>query len=151
MRATRATMRAFILFLDFDGVLSPGNTGTLRYAPALAAALREFPALEVVLSTNWREREPLEDLLGWLPAELAGRVIGATPVLTEGDGRGARQREIEAWLRQHPSRTWLAVDDTAELFAPGCPWLFMTDGRQALDSAALVALSCELRRRGASA
>ena len=143
-------MHSFILFLDFDGVLSPGNTGTLRHAAALAALLEEFPATRVVLSTNWRESEPLEELVGWLPPALARRVVGATPVLPGGHTQGGRQRECEEWLRVNPAVRWLAVDDTVTLFDGACPWLFETSSRCALDANALSQLRIALYAAGAA-
>lgn len=133
------------LFLDFDGVLSPGNTGTLRHAKDLAALLEPYPQVGVVLTTNWRARESLEGLLEWLAPALAQRVVGAAPMLPGGDGPGGRQREVEAWLASHPTRAWLALDDTAALYEPGCPWLFLTESRNALDAATCARLATRLQ------
>lgn len=37
-----------------------------------------------------------------------------------------RQREILAWMHRHcPSGRWLAIDDCASLFEPGCENLFV--------------------------
>lgn len=105
--------------------------------------------MQVVLSTNWREREDLRSLRGWLPHALASRVIGLTPVLADGGQAGGRQLECEDWLRHNPTLQWLALDDTAALFKPGCPWLFLTDNRCALDAPTLAALGERLTRMGA--
>lgn len=123
-----------VLFLDFDGVLSPGNTGTLRYAKDLAVLLERHPHVKVVLTTNWRARESLVELKEWLDPALACKVIDAAPMLPHGDHSGGRQMEIEAWLLRNRAKSWLALDDTAALYRPGCPWLFLTEGRHALDT-----------------
>lgn len=93
-----------ILFLDFDGVLSPGNTGTLRYANDLATLLERHPHVRVVLTTNWRALESFAELKQWLPAALADKVVDAAPMLPGGECAGGRQMEIEAWLAQHPAK-----------------------------------------------
>lgn len=134
-----------ILFLDFDGALSPGNTGTLRHAPDLARLLEPYPHVELVLTTNWRARESLSDLADYLRPALGRRVYDKTPILPGGEDRGGRQMEIEHWLAENPTKAWLAIDDTASLFRPDCPWLFLTDSKHALDSAAQVLLSLRLR------
>jgi hypothetical protein len=51
-----------ILFLDFDGVLHRGTTGTFRKMPLLDQLLQRVPSLAIVLSTNWRHDASLEDL-----------------------------------------------------------------------------------------
>lgn len=133
------------LFLDFDGVLSPGNTGTLRYAKELALLLAPYPDLGVVLTTNWRSRESLRSLKDWLDPALARRVVDAAPQLPDGDAPGGRQREIEAWLAGRQARAWLALDDTAVLYQAGCPWLFLTESKDALDAPTRARLAQRLR------
>lgn len=135
-----------ILFLDFDGVLSPGSSGTLRHAADLARLLEPYPDVRVVLSTNWRETEPLQHLKDGLDPALAERVIDATPVLPGNREPGGRQREIEAWLSQHPASSWLALDDMPDLYQPNCPWLFATAPRDALDPPAQQRLTLRLAR-----
>lgn len=135
----------FYLFLDFDGVLSAGNTGTLRYAKELAALLAPYPHLGVVLTTNWRSRESLRSLKEWLDPALARRVVDAAPQLPDGDAPGGRQREIEAWLAGRRARAWLALDDTAVLYQAGCPWLFLTESKDALDAPTRARLAQRLR------
>ena len=43
-----------ILFLDFDGVLHPGNRGTFERAPMLEMWLLKHPEVDVVISSSWR-------------------------------------------------------------------------------------------------
>ena len=42
------------LFLDFDGVLHRGNSGTLVLLPKLEALLRKHPQIVIVISSTWR-------------------------------------------------------------------------------------------------
>lgn len=119
--------------LDFDGVLSPGNTGTLRYAENLADLLEEFPESRVLLTTNWRDTHSSDELLEWLPPKLARRVVGQTPSTFPGDAPGARQKEIELWTSGRSIRRLIALDDVASLYRPGWRYLHLVDGRNALD------------------
>lgn len=134
-----------ILFLDFDGVVHPEPCFTkdkeFQSLPLIEAVLREFPTVEVVISSAWR-LDWFIDL--WPPAEgecvialrkhfsddIQPRVVGATPDfrychpnrLPEGLDAFIRQFECEAWLRENrpPWTPWLAVDDRAWWFKPFC-------------------------------
>lgn len=128
----------FVLFLDFDGVLHPRTSGTGRHIPALEALLRRHPQVELVVSSTWKHQYSVEDLKGWFSSDIQERVIGVTPDLP--NLPGARQLEIEAWLRMRSSRRWLALDDEPALFSPGCPWLYLTETATGLTSADLVVL-----------
>lgn len=139
-------MHPFILFLDFDGVLHPGTTGTMRHVPVLDAFLRDYLAVRLVVSSDWRLSESLEDLRGWFPDGLARRLIDTTPALNPTACH--RQREIEAWLATHPTQLWRALDDEATLFAHGCPWLVQTERRHGLDERALAQLALVLDGAG---
>lgn len=141
------TYLPFILFLDFDGVLHPRCTGTMRYAPQLEALLADFPNVRVVVTSTWRLSHDLEDLRGWFSRAFAPRVIDVTPYL--GEGAGVRQREIEQWLQAHAVRGWLAVDDEAQLFSPACPNLYITSSKEGLDQNALLGLRNHLVSIGA--
>lgn len=133
----------FVVFLDFDGVLHRGTTGTVRHAPALAQVVLKFPYVQVVISSTWRLQNTLTELKQWLPTELTARVIDVTPSLE----RGAYQREKEvlAWLAVNPTRAWLALDDEAALFSPGCPFLLQTNGREGLTPENLQELEQRIR------
>lgn len=139
-------MHSFILFLDFDGVLHPGTSGTARYAPALEAVMLPFPQAQVVVSSNWRMGQTLEELRGWFSDAFAPRLIDVTPVLPNGERASGRQGEIEQWLRANPTLLWRALDGEASLFQEGCPWLIPTDRRTGLDEQALGSLRTTLSR-----
>ena len=123
-------MYFFILFLDFDGVLHPGTSGTMRFARKLEVFLARFPQVKVVISSNWRMGESLESLRGWFSPSFASRIIDVTPI--HPDSAGSRQAEIEAWLAANPTKAWRALDDDTSLFRPGCPWLIATNKRDGL-------------------
>ncbi|WP_374416067.1 HAD domain-containing protein, partial [Ectopseudomonas oleovorans] len=60
-----------ILFLDIDGVLHPDPPQPdqrLRSLPRLVAILRDFPHVEVVISSLWREHLTLNQLREIFPA-----------------------------------------------------------------------------------
>lgn len=144
MSLTQASI-PLLLGLDFDGVLSPGNSGTLRYAQNLADLLNgEFPQARVLLTTNWRRTNTAEELLDWLPPALADKVVGQAPLTDTGEAPGGRQREIEAWVRTRKIERLLAIDDTATLYAPNWKHLHLVDGRRALDAEAMACLRLAL-------
>ena len=114
-----------ILFLDFDGVLHPlftrpelppEESRPFCYLPRFATVLRDYPSVEVVISSTWRITRDLEQLREPFPHVLRPRVIGTTPHLFDDERFGARQREAvvaelgevfgdqrdELGIRQHP-------------------------------------------------
>lgn len=128
-----------ILFLDFDGVLhSDWDRPPVPFSqlPLLEQVLREHLHVNVVLSTSWRETDPLEVLREPFSDDIRARVIGATPVLnpiTRAQyphplSKAERQSECEAWLVEHrtPAYPWIAIDDRHWWFEPDCPRLFIT-------------------------
>lgn len=131
-------MNLFVLFLDIDGVLHRGTTGTVRHAAALAEVLAKFPEVRIVVSSTWRFQNSLKDLKGWFPPSLAQKMVDVTPVLEH--GKHLRQQEIEAWLSRHPTKHWLALDDEAALFEPGYAKLLLTDPTTGLTRSDLQAL-----------
>ena len=134
------------LFLDFDGVLHTDTPPRdLRYASHLVPIASRLD-LKIVVSSTWREAYPLQDIVGQL-GELGRFVVGKTPVWStlEDDvpDVGVRQREIEAWLEKKavPAAPWVALDDEADNFRPGCRRVFLTDRRVGLDVRAAVAFN----------
>lgn len=122
---------SMLLFLDFDGVLHPflarSSADAFCYLPRLEAVLRDFPAVRVVIASTQRERTPLWFLLEQFSADIAARIVGATPVMEirdASDVAGSRYREIRAYLGDSGA-SWLALDDDATLFPPGCAELVL--------------------------
>ena len=134
-----------ILFLDFDGVLHPEPCTKKELFQSLhlvEAILRDFPRVEIVVSSAWRldykyEHECVPQMRKHFSSDIAPRVIGVTPDhrYDDGDkapaGLGAFQRhwECDAWLRAHrpPGTPWLALDDREWWFEPSCPNLMEFD------------------------
>lgn len=127
-----------ILFLDFDGVLHPDPCWSedrhFEKLPALENVLRDFPKIEIVVSSTWRHKRSLDRLRGLFSSDIAPRIIDVTPdraqfpELAELVGPTyLREIEITAWLRcsKEPWRTWVALDDRAHWFRPFCPHLVL--------------------------
>lgn len=124
-----------ILFLDFDGVLRPDSAARGRFHPPcllrFEAVMRDFPAIRIVISSDWRWQMRRRVLVAMFSEDVGARIAGVTAVST-GDYEGSRYREIVDYLRRHPTDTaaprlatwpeqqgtggWLALDDTRLLF-----------------------------------
>lgn len=133
-----------ILFLDFDGVLHSEPSlpkEALSQLPLVEAVLREFAAVEVVISSSWRldwveETEAVSFLRLHFSADIAPRVVGVTPDCSYLDrpepdeGIPLRQYECMEWLKANrPAGTaWLALDDRQDWYLPGCVNLMALDG-----------------------
>mmetsp|Transcript_127 Transcript_127/g.345 ORF Transcript_127/g.345 Transcript_127/m.345 type:complete len:635 (-) Transcript_127:151-2055(-) len=129
-----------IVFLDIDGVLRPARAGgfdilatetvnpdTTDFFPAAMAALRhiiERTGAVIVLSSEWRRTEPLQDAVDQVlerhrlrPCYSATTTKVAESKDTSGDPvrtfAERRAREISAWLRQHDQEVkgWVVLDD----------------------------------------
>lgn len=104
--------RGPVLMLDIDGVLHPGQSGTLIYLPLLETWLRTHPDVDVVISSNWRETHTLDELRNFFSIELRERVIGCTPVLPD----STRLDEILLVVREYGITQWAALDDRVQEF-----------------------------------
>jgi len=112
-----------ILFLDFDGVLHPEFEGQAAPAeiafchlPRFEAIMRDYPAIEIVISSMWREQFPLETLRARFSSDIAARIVGATPIFPRIESKylpARREAEILAWLAEQGrmDEPWLALDD----------------------------------------
>lgn len=144
-----------ILFLDFDGVLHPyplhvddQHAELLMHTPLLWSLLRRHPELQVVVSSSWRERFSMDYLVDFLTygggEELAGRIAGATPVISHLE----RDRECMAWLESngHVGTPWLALDDQPALFRDCQAELYQVNQRTGLTASDLDAISSMVQR-----
>lgn len=128
------TQRLRILYLDFDGVLHPadvwfvpeqgfrlgagydGRHALFEHANLLAALLRPYDDVRIVLSTSWVPAIGLAAATARLPKELASRVVGATfsPLLHGPQfGSMARGYQILDHTRRNGVPDWVALDDDA--------------------------------------
>lgn len=101
-----------VIMLDFDGVLHQAQSGHMDRLPMLEAWLRENPEVDVVLSTNWRASNSMEDLRACFSADIHPRVLGGTPALAG----ASREDEIMALVQKYRIRHWAALDDCAQEF-----------------------------------
>lgn len=135
-----------VLFLDFDGVLHSEPSlpkEAFTQLPLIEAVLRDFPAVDIVISSTWRldwmgdaDAVAVAQLRRHFSPDIAPRVVGVTPFLGRLQENGldalpyTRELECCAWLRSNrpPHTPWLALDDRDEWFLPGCPNLMKVDG-----------------------
>jgi hypothetical protein len=130
-----------VVFLDFDGVTHPEPTSgpVFIQLPWIEGVLRAYPQVPIVISTSWRESHPLDVLRCNFSSDISPRVLDATPVMDWSArlhhpalvSRASRQAEIEAWLYANLtiSHPWVAIDDRAHWFEPGCSHLLTTNRR----------------------
>jgi hypothetical protein len=125
-----------VVLLDFDGVLHRGDAYRTRhgivssdpsriklfeYAGLLAAALKPYPDVEIVLSTTWVEALGFNRARDALPEKaLRDRVVGATYHSRYYDALRwseiARGHQVLRYVRGHRLLTWLAIDDRLDGF-----------------------------------
>lgn len=140
-----------ILFLDFDGVLHPLDrpNGLFTLVPEFERLMRRYPAVGIVISSSWREGYKLEQLRAIFSDDIAGRIIGLTPVLQPCSHAHVREAEILLWLRSNGrvSEEWVAVDDCALLFSPGCRNLVLVDGETGFSALTELELRTKFARK----
>ena len=134
-----------ILFLDFDGVLHPEpcyrDEELFCRRDLFESVVRDFPQLEIVISSTWRANRDLETLQGFFSPDVARCIVGVTPSFRDLQelvgviGWYLRHVEIEGWLRQQQRahEPWIALDDRAYWFKPFIPNLVQCDGNTGLD------------------
>lgn len=119
------------LFLDIDGVMHPVHTDRLLCREEhLARVLRDFPHVEIVISSTWRETKTLSTIQSFFKTDLRNRIVGVTPVIEirdAGDVQEVRWREIQQYLSGTGNRhhRWVALDDAPELFPSDCAELVL--------------------------
>jgi len=130
-----------ILFLDFDGVMHPVNQVDLFCREEhLARVLRDFPGIDIVISSSWRETHTLKNMKTFFLTDLRSRIVGVTPVIEMRDaveGQGVRLREINQYLTEtaNQHRSWFALDDDISLFSAHCPNLILCNGNHGFSEA----------------
>lgn len=140
-----------ILFLDFDGVLHPDpcfdRSQQFCCLPRLENVLCDFPHVNVVVSSSWRETRTIDQLRSFFPPSLTYRIIGVTPIWRDHQDladtiRYHREREIETWMRMstEPWLPWVALDDKPHLFRPFLPNVIKTNPALGFDINAEIAL-----------
>ncbi|RUR71082.1 hypothetical protein EJP67_28910 [Variovorax guangxiensis] len=141
-RTTRAGDSSDLLFLDIDGVLHPVGADYsfgsrfFSHLPLLEELLREFRSVDVVISSDWRLAESIEQLQRYFSEDIRRRIVGATPLINPDTVvQHRRQLEIQAWLdgNGHSDAKWVALDDWPESFEAGFARLVLTDPARAFD------------------
>jgi hypothetical protein len=81
------------LFLDFDGVLhrTGGVEPPFSHVDHLAHTLADFPNVQVVISSSWREVYSLEEMR-WFCGFLASRILDVVPILFYSDDQDGKTR-----------------------------------------------------------
>jgi hypothetical protein len=100
------------------------NTKTNRSRPTLPSAtytrfeavMRDFPAVEIVISSTWREQFGLNALRAKFSPDIAARIIGTTPLAADAlppHMVEVREWEIATWLQRNhrQGEEWIALDD----------------------------------------
>jgi hypothetical protein len=131
-----------LLFLDIDGVLHPVgvdysfSSRFFSHLPPLEELLREFKSVDVIISSDWRLAESIEQLQRYFSADIRRRIIGATPQIDPHVVvHHRRQLEIQAWLdgNDRSDADWVALDDWPLSFEAGFVRLVLTDPTRAFD------------------
>lgn len=136
-----------VLFLDFDGVLHPFDRpdGVFTLLADFERAIRDYPEIDIVISSAWREPHGLDELRRLFSPDIAQRIVGATPVFTDFTRPHLRESEIIAWLHDagRQEEAWVAIDDTDWFFSANCANLILVDPGTGFNSST----EQELRRR----
>jgi hypothetical protein len=131
-----------LLFRDVDGVLHPVgmdysfSSRFFRHLPRLERLLREFDSVDVVISSDWRRAESIEQLQRYFSADIQHRIIGATPQIDPHVVVYHRRHlEIQAWLdgNGRSDAEWVALDDWPSNFESCFTRLVLTDPKRAFD------------------
>lgn len=127
-----------LLFLDYDGVLQTPRRAHWRefeFLPQLESILRRYPGLAVVVSSTHRYQKSLESLRLAYSADVAARVVGATPDLPLGNADGGRFEEIRQWRCANACEQvpFLALDDEPRRYPRECKELFLLSPYGGLD------------------
>lgn len=111
-----------ILFLDFDGVLHPEPADQeFCYLPQFENVMRDFPLVEIVISSMWRYQFSLDELRAKFSPDIAVRIIGTTPQTERIADKyipARREGEILDWLAAvgRTDEPWIALDDATWQF-----------------------------------
>lgn len=118
------------VFLDFDGVLHRGNSGTLRHLPALEEFLGRWPEVGVVVVSDWRLGTTLNELKGYFSEEFRPRVFARTGAIPEVQHQ--RQKEVEDLAWSAGIDRYLVIDDDPDLYSGQFEPLILTDPAEGL-------------------
>lgn len=82
--------------------------------------MRDFPSVEIVISSMWRYQFTLDELRGRFSPDIAARIIDTTAKSERADGYSPNRREGEIlhWLLATGNKDtpWIAIDDAVWQF-----------------------------------
>lgn len=146
-------MSGLVLFLDFDGVLHPLRREPrllYRSVPIVEEALRVHPKIEVMISSDRRIHESLDELRRPFSQDIRSRIIDVNPFadnFTELKEsmfpadllNHPRHMECLTWMEDHrPEGTrWVAIDDTFDHFHPLQTNIYLVEGATGLEMSEL--------------
>lgn len=147
-----------ILFLDFDGVLHPEQDREptpfdelFCFLPQFESVMRDFPQIEIVISSMWRYDFSLDELRTKFSPDIAVRIISTTALTERIDGKylpARREGEMLDWLaaNNRVDEPWLAIDDAAWQFQNHRSRLIECTWYKGLDTEALTRLQTILAK-----
>lgn len=114
-----------IIFLDIDGVMRGLDAPPDRFETScrmhFETVLREYPNVQVVISSTWRLEHSLDNLRNLFSPDIAPRVSGATPDLSN-QSLNPRHAEVLAFLNSLTEKSsWIVIDDKPAFFPAGTP------------------------------
>ena len=131
-----------VLFLDFDGVMHPydpfviedpfgvaADAGHFCWLPLLTDALAAYPAVRIVVTSDWRHFSDDDKMRGLL-GPLASRFAGSTGLARE----FTRVDYIRQVVHLHDLQYWCALDDDSSVIkaAPDEPRFVACDSATGL-------------------
>lgn len=135
---TRDTTSLMFIFLDFDGVLRRKQSPLYRLdrdcLRGFEDAVRSLPKAEIVIASSWREAFSLGEMRKLFSPDIAGRIVGVTPLEWHRENH-YRYKEVLAFLKRsgHPGTHWIAIDDEAFHYPLGLENLVLVDGSRGFD------------------
>lgn len=121
-----------ILFLDFDGTTHPipcKDRDFFSCLPRLENVLRQYPQVQIVISSLWRASDDLNGLRRYFSEDMRARIIDVTP-FTETLAYASdsefilgvvRWSEIQLWIEKNNyAGPWVALDDAWREFPDPC-------------------------------
>lgn len=127
------------IFLDFDGVLRRRQSPLYRLdADCLStfeSAVRLLSHAQIVITSSWREAFSLAEMRKLFSPDIAGRIVGVTPLDLHRENH-YRYREVLAFLKRngHSTTSWIAIDDEAFHYPLGLDNLVLVDGSRGFDA-----------------
>jgi hypothetical protein len=135
-----------LIFLGFDGVMHPaaGDRTLFEHREGFEALLREHAAVDVVISSSWREVFDTDALReDYFSADIQRRIIDVTPLIP-----GAmRWQEIQAYLEAtRYAGPYIVIDDDASEFPAAWEPLLLCRPEVGLDMEKRAELAALLKR-----